>query len=384
MDALVSKRQEALIVGGGPAGAALAILLARGGRSVEIIEQSTAMHHKVCGEFLSSEAIAYLGRLGVDLPALGAAAIHGVRLSARRTIAACDLPFPAMSLSRRTLDEALLLQAAHAGAMVLRGQRVERIERNATGWIAQLAGGEKRHVPTVFLATGKHDVASHRRPLGRQNGLIAFKMYFRLTPAQLSALRGWVELFLFPSGYAGLQLVEQDQANLCLLVKQTTLSRCHNKWQALLDHMCSYSAPLAERLDAALPLMSRPLAISSIPYGMLLSDAEPGMWRLGDQAAVIPSFSGDGMSIALHSAHLAAEIYTRGGTSAEFSRQLRSQLGTPVHFAVWLSRLMIVAPVLAQALRIWPGLLSEFAQHTRISRRLLLTEPAAMDYRGAA
>ena len=55
---------EALIIGGGPAGAALGIMLARAGRAVEIIEQSASMHHKVCGEFLSWEAVTYIAQLG--------------------------------------------------------------------------------------------------------------------------------------------------------------------------------------------------------------------------------------------------------------------------------------------------------------------------------
>ena len=371
-------------MGGGPAGAALAIQLARQGRAVEILEQSACAHHKVCGEFLSLEASAYLDRLGVDLAGLGAAAIHGVRLAARQAIAACELPFPALSLSRRTLDEALLSLASRAGAAVLRGRRVERLQRGATAWSALLAGGETRHAPTVFLATGKHDLAGHRRPAGKQNGLVAFKMYFCLAPAQQSALRGWVELFLFPGGYAGLQLVEEDQANLCLLVRRSALQPGGNAWSALLERMCAFSAPLAERLDGAQPLWPRPLAISSLPYGMLLSNTEPGLWLLGDQAAVIPSFSGDGISIALHSAHLAAEVYARGGSSAEFARRLHAQLHSSVRLATALSRLMIAVPGLAGALRAWPGIVGHCASHTRVPRCALPAETIPMHQAGVA
>ncbi len=375
---------EAIIVGGGPAGAALAIQLARQGRPVELIEHSANAHHKVCGEFLSREAVSYLDRLGVDLTGLGAAAIHGVRLAARREIAACELPFPALSLSRRALDETLLAIASRAGAAVLRGQRVERLERSASGWCAQLAGGDTRCASTLFLATGKHDLAGHRRPPGRQNDLVAFKMYFRLTPAQQSALRGWVELYLFPGGYAGLQLVEAGQANLCLLVKRSALQAGGNAWPALLDRMCAFSAPLAERLDAAQPLWPKPLAISSLPYGMLLADAEPGLWRLGDQAAVIPSFSGDGLSIALHSAQLAAEIYASGGASEELARRLHTQLRASVGLATTLSRLMIAAPSMAQTLRVWPGIMRHFASRTRVPHRALRAQAIQVHQAGAA
>lgn len=62
---------DVLVIDGGPAGAAA--LLARRGVAVEVLEQSAGAQHKVCGEFLSHEAVSYLVELGVDLRAMGAA-----------------------------------------------------------------------------------------------------------------------------------------------------------------------------------------------------------------------------------------------------------------------------------------------------------------------
>ncbi len=362
---------DAIVIGGGPAGAAIAIHLARSGRAVELIEQSAAAHHKVCGEFLSLEAIACLDRLGIDPSALGAAPIHGVRLSAQREIAASDLPFRALSLTRRSLDEALLQQAAASGAKLFRGHRVDSIAQSDTNWTATLSNQDRHSAPTAFLATGKHDLAGHRRSPGKQNDLVAFKMYFRPTRAQQRALEGWVELFLFPGGYGGLQLVEQAQAILCFVVNRRQLRAPKGdgqsrRWPALLDHLLRHSDLLAERLDGAHPLLTKPLALSFIPYGLLFSHAQPGLWRLGDQAAVIPSFTGDGISIALHSAQRAAELFTRGADAATFARRLCSELSAPVSLATTLSRLMVAAPALAQLARFWPGALCHLARRTRI------------------
>ncbi len=366
---------DAIVIGGGPSGAALAIHLARSGRVVELIEQSAGAHHKLCGDFLSHEGIAYLNSLGVDPRTLGAAPIHSVRLSARREITASDLPFRALSLTRRTLDEALLLQACASGAKLLRGHRVDSITPSNTGsntnWTATLSNEDSHCAPAAFLATGKHDLAGHRRPPGKQNDLVAFKMYFRPAPAQQRALEGWVELFLFPGGYGGLQLVEHAQAILCFVVNRWQLhipkSDGHShRWPALLDHLLRHSDLLACRLDGAHPLLTKPLALSSIPYGLLFSHAQPGLWRLGDQAAVIPSFTGDGISIALHSAQLASALFVRGVDSATFARRLRSELRVSVNLATTLSRLMAAAPALAQFARFWPGILCHLAQHTRI------------------
>ena len=375
--------REALIVGGGLAGAALGILLARQGRATQILEQRAAPQHQVCGEFLSREAVEYLEQLGVPLRALGAVAIHAVRLHARTTIAACELPFPAMSLTRRTLDEALLLLAAREGAAISRGRRVDGLMRSEDGWRAALQDGATVTAPTAFLATGKHDLAGHRRPPGRQNNLVAFKMYFRLLEEQQRALSGWVELFLFPGGYAGLQMVESGMANLCLLVERSRLESCRKDWPTLLGHLWRSSTALAERLNGAKPLLAKPLAISSIPYGMLPSSALDGLWRLGDQAAVIPSFSGDGMSIALHSAHLAAEIYLHGGTAVEYAKRLRCEVRPAVALATMFSRLMVRAPALAQVVRLWPGVLAHCASYTRVPERVLLTEALRLRHRRA-
>ena len=357
---------EALVVGGGPAGAAVAAHLARRGRAVVLLEQTATAHHKVCGEFLSHEAIGDLDRLGVDTDGLGAVPIHAVRLAARSEIAACELPFPARSLSRRTLDEALLAVAARAGAEVRRGQRVDALDASPSGWTARLSDGESVRAGAAFLASGKHDVNGHRRPPGRQNQLVAFKTHLRLQAAQQCALHGWIELFVFPGGYAGLQLTENGHANLCLLATRALLRGCQNQWAELLQRICQASEALAIRLDGAQPLFAKPLALSSIPYGMLLADSAPGLWRLGDQAAVIPSFAGDGVSIALYSARRAADFFLRGARPEEFGRSLRRDLRSPVGAATRISQALIAMPALARAAQLWPPLLGLIARHTRI------------------
>lgn len=365
---------EALIIGGGPAGAAMGIHLARRGRAVEIIEQNAAMQHKVCGEFLSHEAASYLNQLGVDVHDLGAIPIHGVRLIGRTRVAECELPFPAMSITRRRLDEALLSAAVSEGAVVLRGRRAESLEKSQTGWKVRLAGGESRKAKDAFLATGKHDLRGHRRPPGKQNDLVAFKMYFRVTPAQQRELQGWVDLVVFHGGYAGMLLTEDGHANLCLVVQRQVLRQLGNGWAELLAWIGHFSDQFAQRLADAEALLPKPLALSSIPYGLLMRGAEPGLWRLGDQAAVIPSFSGDGVSIALHSAQLAADFYLNGGSSAQLADRLVRDLRGSIRLATTLSRLMVAAPGLAPLVQLWPPFLRYFADQTRVPRTAIRSE----------
>jgi len=247
------------------------------------------------------------------------------------------------------------------------------LNRSGDHWDVRIAGGDRLQAQQVFLATGKHDIGGWRRPSGTQNDLVAFKMYFALANPQRVALRGWVELCLFPGGYAGLQLAEDQTANLCLLVTRKTLNGISGNWNALLTRILNFSDHLAERLDGAKALLEKPLALSSIPYGMLLPNAEPALWRLGDQAAVTPSFSGDGMSIALHTAEVAAGLYLNGGSSAKFAARMHCELHRSIAIATSVSRLMIAVPALAPLMKLSPALMRVLADSTRVPQSALVS-----------
>lgn len=364
---------DALIVGGGLAGGGLAVALASAGRDVLLLERETGPHDKVCGEFLSREAVLYLNALDIDPLALGAQRIGAVRLATGRRVATVDLPFAALSLSRRVLDAALLARAAAAGARVRMGARVQSLEATANGWQARLSDGEGISAKAGFLATGKHDVRGWPRPEGLQSDLIGFKQYWRLTPAQNAALAGHVELMLFPGGYAGLEPVEDGRANLCLVVQRKRFAALGQQWPRLLAAIRADSPLLDERLAGAEPCMDRPLAIASIPYGYVRGGSD-GLWRLGDQAAVVPSFSGDGMSIALHSARLAAACFLAGGSATEYQRRMASDIGMAVRFATILS-LVSVHPagrgMIGLGASLLPGAMRLVAAGTRVPHAAL-------------
>jgi menaquinone-9 beta-reductase len=359
----------AVVIGGGPAGAALAAQLGRAGREVVLFEREAGPTDKVCGEFLSREAAVYLGSLGLDLPALGAVAIDAVRLCEGGHVAGARLPFAATSLSRRALDEALLRRASADGATIRRGVRVRALSPTRGAWAVRLDDGTSVQTDAVFLATGKHDLRGHRRPPGLHGDLVAFKAHWQLAPRQAAELEGHVELVLFEGGYAGLQPVEEGRANLCLVVRRGRFLALGRHWGRLLAAMRAESPRLDARLTAARPCGARPLALSAIPYGHVRRRTD-GIWRLGDQAAVIPSFSGDGISIALHSARLAAATFLAGGTPDGYQRRLARDVTVQVLFATALSHGLVrrsSQAALGAAARLWPGLMSAVAFHTRVS-----------------
>lgn len=368
---------ENLVIGGGPAGSMVALRLAEAGRRVTLIERERGPHPKVCGEFLSREAVEYLEQVGIDLRALGAVAIDRVRLHAGRETVEARLPFEAMSLSRYALDEAMLMCAREKGCDVRRGIEVESLAREGEVWRVGERGGEPLWARTVFLATGKHEVRGWTRGRGVQGNLVGFKMHWHLRPDRIAALRGLMELFLFAGGYGGMSLVERDAVTLCFAIRRKELQAAGG-WAGAVNMIRRTNHCLSERLEGAETLYEKPLAIAPIPYGFV-AGKDRGVWCVGDQVAVIPSFTGDGMSIALHSASLAVQMYVAGQNIAEFNRALRTQLGKGMRLATLLSRAMVtgvgrkLAPL---GLALIPEGMGWIAAATRIPEHALLTRRA--------
>lgn len=368
-----TRMDPVVIAGGGPAGAAAACLLARGGRLVTVLERDPAPRHKICGEFLSREAVLYLTGLGVDVAALGASSIHAMRLVHGRQVIETQLPFTAAGLSRKAMDTALLDRAAALGADIRRGVTVR-----SAGPDGLDVDGALLPAPVLLLATGKHDLrGTPRLPTRKPEPLIGFKAHFTLHPAQRAALAGFVEVVLFRDGYAGLQLIEGGAANLCLLVERSRFDAAGQDWAALLQDLYRDNPHLARRMEGAAMLQERPLSIFRVPYGYVHAGAEalPGVFRLGDQAAVIPSFCGDGMSIALHSAHLAARCVLHGDDAARYHAAMRHDIGRPVRLAAGLYRLghnQAARRAILAACGVWPGLMRVVAGQTRVPDRALL------------
>ncbi|MCS6986576.1 MAG: FAD-dependent monooxygenase [Sphingomonadaceae bacterium] len=361
--------QPVVVAGGGPAGAAAALWLARAGRRVRLYERETAPAHKVCGEFLSWEAQAWLADLGIDALALGAVTIDRVRLVAGDREASAPIGFRALSLTRRRLDAALLEAAARAGVEVRRGVVVRALEPDGT--LVTTHGTERPDV--LVVATGKHGLRGGVRPRAPEPARVGLKTYLRLRPDQERELAGHVELVLFDGGYLGLQAVEGGAANLCLLVSAERFRAAGGRFAALLAWLAEHAPHLRRRLDGARHLLERPLAVSGMPYGHLWR-GHAGRWAhlypVGDQAAVIPSFAGDGVALALHGARLVARAILDGTGPGAYATALARDVGPPLRRATWFDRLMC-GPARRQVtfgglLRWLPGLLTWGARATRL------------------
>lgn len=364
-------RKSVLVVGGGVAGCAASIALARKGQNVILIEREQTPRHKVCGEFVSGEALEDLHTLGIDVASQGAVPINYVRLAAARRAAEAPLPFAAASITRKKLDTTLIAEAVAAGVDVRRGKAVQSLCRTDSGtWLATLDDGSSHEAATAFLSTGKHDLRGHARPQGPHQW-IAFKMYYRLSALQFADLADASELTLYAGGYGGIQPVEDGMVNFCCVVQRKYYLRAGQRWEGLLATMQRDCPHLAMRLKDAEPLLPKPIAVTHIPYGFMRRSTEDGLYCIGDQAAVIPSFTGDGISIALHTARSAVAAYLLEEPAPVFQSKLRQAMLSQMRLAELAANGLNNAAaraLLPFCLRIWPGAMRVTALLTRVTQ----------------
>jgi flavin-dependent dehydrogenase len=132
---------------------------------------------------------------------------------------------------------------------------------------------------------------------------------------------------MFPGGYAGACLVEDGAATICWVIDRDVLAETAVTWRAHTDFLSQRSLFLAALLGDARPLWEKPVAVAAIPYGFLRQQAiADAVYPLGDQLAVIPSYTGDGTAIALHSGMMAARAVLNEHSAAEFQRAAIAQL----------------------------------------------------------
>lgn len=354
---------DVAVIGGGLAGAAAAIHLARGGARVTLLERTKVAHDKVCGEFLSAEGAGELSRLGVDLAALGAVSLRRVRIAGRR-VGTADLPFAAWSYSRRALDQYLLEEAARRGVHVERGVRVTGVRPAAGARQVLIAGSAPIQARHVVSATGKHDLPKTERR-GIHDDLVGLKLYAELSESATQDLLPGVDVLAVPGGYLGAQMSEDGRANLCLVVRRSVL-KTYSGASSYFEALPGTSDHAASLLEGA-RLGGVPLGITRIPYGFVRMETEGG-YHVGDQAAVIPSFCGEGMSIALRSGRLAAEAILAGQSAQAFQRSFGEAVRRRVRLSAQLSRLACT-PVGGRAVTAlgarYPGLVRWVAASTR-------------------
>jgi flavin-dependent dehydrogenase len=213
------------------------------------------------------------------------------------------------------------------------------------------ADGESLPAAQVALASGKHNVRGAPRPPA---STVAFKMQMQIGSAAAAMLNNVVHLSMFAGGYAGVCRIEDGIATICWVVERDRLDGAatywqrNGSWQAHADFLSHEASFFAALLDDAKPLWDKPVAVAAIPYGFIrrtvISDT---IYPVGDQLVVIPSYTGDGTSLALHTGMRAAQTVLQNRSASEFQRAAIDKIQPQIAWA----KLANVAFVNARAQR---------------------------------
>ena len=307
-----SRGAEVLVVGGGPAGAATAALLAQRGHDVLVLEKAAFPREKACAEYLSPGVIDVLDRLGAleAVRAAGAAWPLGMRICAGRSsflLSYADQPRTALGVPRPIFDQVLLDHARARGARVrervqvlgaiLEGRRVVGVRARSP------AGLENLRARFVVAADGLHSAVA--RSLGlplpihwpRRLGLVA--RYVGAT-----GIDQFGEMHTGAGLYCGLAPVGSGLVNVGLvgaIEGKPTGEPAERYFERRLADLPGVARALGQAQRVTPVRGIGPLA------RRVRRVAGPGYLLVGDAAGFLDPFTGEGIYRALRGAELAAE-----------------------------------------------------------------------------
>ena len=308
----MSDRWDAIVVGAGPAGAATALLLSRGGARVLLLDRARFPRHKPCSEYLSPATTAILGRLDGVLEAVERAPhakVYGMKVVAPSGAVMCGRLAGAYSfaLPRATFDTILLRAAARAGAVVRESTRVQDLlwDGRAVAGVVARAGDGKRETwraRVVVGADGLRSVVARR--LGLLRASAPRRVAFTAHVAHVAGVDGVGELHVGDTGYVGLGPVGEGVTTVALVVPLRLVRAGGTDYRAGLFAQLERFPGLAGRFDP------RQLVRGVLATGPFAQWAErpcvAGALLVGDAADFFDPFTGQGIYAALRGAELAA------------------------------------------------------------------------------
>ena len=305
-------RTDVLVVGAGPAGAVAALLLARAGVAVQLIDRARFPRPKLCGDTLNPGSMAILDRLGVG-PCVRrrASPLTGMTVSGPGgTAVTADYPkeLSGAAIRRCDLDLALLEAAVASGASFAPGLYVLRSVDEAGGvggvQVRNDAGASIIRARIVIAADGRRSRLGLERSLTRfaaEPKRWAFGAYYE----GIQALTTRGEMHIRADGYLGVAPLGDGVANVCLVGELPNILADATAPTQSIARAIQRDPALRARFADARPISGvtslGPLAVEASAAGC------PGLLLAGDAAGFVDPMTGDGLRFALRGGELAAE-----------------------------------------------------------------------------
>lgn len=329
----MASERDVVVIGAGPAGAAAAIVLARAGRRVTVVDKATFPRDKCCGDGLTTLALRELDDLGLDpasVPNWCTVDAAWLRSPSGREVC---VPLPtgqgiyAATTPRVELDAALVDLTIDAGVEVVQGRAMTALHLDASGVTVEVDGHEPLRAAFVVAADGMWSPT--RKLLGlAEPGYLgewhAFRQYARnVTGPAAERLYVWFEPDLLP-GYAWSFPLPGGRVNIGFGVLRRvghSGKEMSQLWSGLLQrpHIAAALGPGVE-LEGRHTAWPIPAAVDSavLSHGRVLF--------VGDAARATDTMTGEGIGQALLTGRLAAEaiVAAAPGRVDEVERHYRS------------------------------------------------------------